>query len=1345
MSFLDDVELRQFSITGIPGSESLGLALGEGPQPALEIAVIQSANQPAVTAIRGAWKERHGGRAAPVLLVCIYGDRAAICGPVGDDPPVLVNVELGQAERLCLTALQEPDRHSALRFLRPALEAIDSPMAGVRNEGLLSTHEIGVWLKERRDIAEAKAKSATALTKTGQQLVMSLGFEVSPLPGSAYVLVSQSQRLALALFLDRGESPDTASQRFPSSSPVTYALTKADQENLPYVVIANGPALRIYPTNPGVGVGRRGRTETFLELHLDLLKDDHTPLLWYLFSADALDADGTFEKLLSDSKDYATSLGERLRERVYQDAIPQLAKALVAAQSLKPPTQQDLDSTYHMALTLLFRILFIAYGEDKDLLPYRTNDLYRARSFKQKAREMVRIREEGTEFDTNSFDHWDDAVRLFEAVNGGSQELGVPEYNGGLFSKDPQVSRTGAALSDLRLSNSAFGPVVSHILVDDSPEGIGPVDFRSLGVREFGTIYEGLLESELSIAETDLIVDREGVYKPADGTEPQVRSGDVYIHNKSGARKASGSYFTKAFAVDHLLDHSLEPALDEHTTWLGKLDEVEAGKAFFDFRVADIAMGSGHFLVAAVDRIERRLQQYLAERPLPAVKDELVRLRNSAIVALGPLADGTDIEDTTLLRRQIARRCIYGVDLNLIAVELARVSLWIHTFVPGLPLSMLDHHLVEGNSLVGIGTLDEAKELVSGAAGGPLFNVFVENIIRTASQSMTKVGDLADADAAEIQTARGALASARLGIDPLKAMFDILAASRLGADIAKEVSNNVFGWPDNPEEIRGSNLYRTANEVMAGIEPFHFPVVFPDVFARARAGFDVILGNPPWEKARVEEHGFWARHFPGFKGISQREREARIPVLRDERKDLARLLETEVQDNLLLRKTLTTGPFPGMGTGDPDLYKAFCWRFWHMICNDGGHLGVVLPRAVWSLAGSEDFRRVVLHEGQALDLTFLVNNRRWIFENVHPQYTIALTSLIRGTPKDTPMVTTSGPYPSLISFNEGVQLSPARFEASEILTWTGDACVPLLTANGANVSGEIFRQIRKQPNLVEETRKTWSFAPYRELDATNDKHLITFSQQAPKDYWPVYKGGSFDLWTNDLGANSYYGWADPDKLVQHLYSKRNRSFRMQRSVFRGLPREVVDDADSLSIWKPRIVFRDVTRATDSRSVRVALIPPRTPIVNPGNVCMRISGDEKGEAFLLGVLSSLPLDWWARRIIEIHLNIYIFRDLPIPQMDGDNSLHQRTALLAARLAATDERYEEWSSRIGVPYGPLENNEKEDMIHELDAAVAHLYGLSESQLRHIFETFHVGWDYGDRLASTLDHYHRLESKL
>ena len=145
MPFLTDIQLRPLASGGMPGSKTLGFALGQGQAP-LEVVVMESATQPAITAMRTAWKDRHGGRPAPVLLVTIYGNRAAICGPSGDNPPVLTNVELSQAERLCITALGEPDRHSALRFLRPALEAIDSPMAGVRNEGLLSTHEIAVWL-----------------------------------------------------------------------------------------------------------------------------------------------------------------------------------------------------------------------------------------------------------------------------------------------------------------------------------------------------------------------------------------------------------------------------------------------------------------------------------------------------------------------------------------------------------------------------------------------------------------------------------------------------------------------------------------------------------------------------------------------------------------------------------------------------------------------------------------------------------------------------------------------------------------------------------------------------------------------------------------------------------------------------------------------------------------------------------------------------------------------------------------------------------------------------------------------------------------------------------------------
>ena len=347
----------------------------------------------------------------------------------------------------------------------------------------------------------------------------------------------------------------------------------------------------------------------------------------------------------------------------------------------------------------------------------------------------------------------------------GNREWGVPGYDGGLFSQDPDVSPVGARLADITLPNPVFGPALQDLLLVDSPEGLGAVDFRSLGVREFGTIYEGLLESELSVAETDLSVDREGVYRPSQkGEEPLVRAGQVYLHNASGARKSTGSYFTKAFAVEHLLERALEPALADHRARLDAIaDDEEAGERFFDFRVADIAMGSGHFLVAAIDHIERGFTGYLAQRPLPVVAEELALLRTAALTALGPLADQVEIEDTQLLRRLIARRCIYGVDLNSTAVQLARLGVWIHTFVPGLPLSLLDHNLVCGNSLVGIGRLDElADELHS------FFQFDADYLLGDAREPLGRLARIADASftahvVAEIDNSRKQLASVLVG------------------------------------------------------------------------------------------------------------------------------------------------------------------------------------------------------------------------------------------------------------------------------------------------------------------------------------------------------------------------------------------------------------------------------------------------------------------------------------------------------------------------------------------------------------------------------------------------------
>jgi len=1335
-AFLEGIQLRPVRITDGAGFESLGLALGNGTS-ALEVLVASHSSTPSLPTLRSIWKTRQGGRAAPLLLVVLYRDKAALCGPTGEDAPAYVNLDPGQVDRICREALQEPDRHAALRSLRDSLPAVESELGGVRNEGFLATHDLKTGVRERQDWEVARRKALGVLTKRGQDLLTGLGFQVDPCDRVTSILRSGDRKVALAVLLNRHEAPELQADRFSNFSPISYALSVADRENLPYVVLQHGAKIRVYPTRVGVGVGRRGRTETYVECHTGLLRDRDAAYLWLLCSAEALQEGGSLEQLIEESGRYSGNLAEGLRDRVYQSVVPKLAEGIVVARQMRRPTAKDLSDTYEMTLAVLFRLLFIAYAEDKDLLPYRWNGLYQRRSLKTKAQELLELIRGGSSFDEGD-SLWVEMCRLFKAVDQGNREWGVPAYNGGLFSQDFDVSRVGALLTEITLPNTVLGSALCDLLLVETPEGLGPVDFRSLGVREFGTIYEGLLESELSMAESDLTVDRKGLYRPCrDGEEPLIRQEQVYLHNASGARKSSGAYFTKSFAVEHLLDRALEPALTDHLTRLDAVQDVEeAGERFFDFRVADIAMGSAHFLVTAIDHIERALSNYRTKRPLPPVTEELSALRAAALGALGPLADQVEIEDTQLLRRLIARRCIYGVDINPTAVQLARLAVWIHTFVPGLPLSLLDHNLVCGNSLVGIARLLEVRAKVE-ETSRPLFPIDAEHMLGEAAVHLGRLAQITDATLVDLQRARTAQEKALTAIAPAAALCDIVTACRIeGEPLPVDVNE----WQTLKDKIAGSRHHKAALKTLAGLEPFHFPIAFPEVFLRARAGFDVIVGNPPWEKARVEEHGFWARYLPGLRGLTQRDREAEMRRVRRERPDLMEVLEREVETARRLRLALSRGPYPGMGTGDPDLYKAFSWRFWNLVCEDGGRIGVVLPRSALTAKGSTEFRLEIFEHGDEIDVTMLLNTKGWAFDEAEPRYTIGLVAFKKHQPERTP-VALRGPYPSLDRYRGGVIREAIVFYGDDIKGWNDTASLPLLPTDE---SVEVFVQLRNSPRLDLNDGNSWRARPLAELHATNDKDLYDLvSKDCPEGFWPVCKGESFDLWTPDTGL--YYAWADPTVVRSVLQQKRERGSRNQNSVFSECDPTWTCHARSLPCLSPRIAFRDVTRATDSRTVRCALIPPRVFVNHLAPYLVFPRGNLRDVAFLLGILSSLPLDWYSRRFVETHLTFFVLNPFPIPRPTTEHAFRLCTIALAGRLACPDERFAEWARAVGVECGPLDPDDKEDKIHELDAVVAHLYGLKEKHLVHIFETFHEGWDYEERLRATLKHFHDWRQRL
>ncbi|MCL4286935.1 MAG: hypothetical protein KJ006_04715, partial [Thermoleophilia bacterium] len=495
-----------------------GLLLGQGQNP-LEVVVAITPERPPAGAIRTLWEKRRGKRASPVFCVVAYRQsgtmRAAACGPGGEDPRVVFGLDLGQVGRICAAALAEPDRHAAARLVAETLPEDDADLPGLRNAGMFATHELRSGVAERADWEAARRAGEPLLLSHGRDLVERLGFSIERRDTTTSVLRADGAARAVAVFLQESESPEGAEQRYGGVSPAAHALAAADREALPYAVLTRGRQIRLYAAGKDVGVGRKGRAETFVELNLAVLPTAAAGYLPLFFGADALRAGGSFEDVLERSRDFATGLGERLRDRVYEDAVPRLAAAVAAHRDRG--VEADLDFLYEQAMVILFRLLFIAYAEDKDLLPYRASEEYGRRALKTTARELAdRLREGREEFDPAATDLWSGARQLFRAIERGNSDWQVPAYGGSLFSSDQEVSRAGATIDGLELTNDEFGPALAALLVDRTVDGSrGPVDFRSLSVREFGTIYEGLLESCLAAAAEDLTSGRDVAYVPA--------------------------------------------------------------------------------------------------------------------------------------------------------------------------------------------------------------------------------------------------------------------------------------------------------------------------------------------------------------------------------------------------------------------------------------------------------------------------------------------------------------------------------------------------------------------------------------------------------------------------------------------------------------------------------------------------------------------------------------------------------------------------------------------------------------------------------------------------------------
>ncbi len=1322
-----------------------------GPDPAgpgglgLQVATaILAPSKPAPTLgdLKALHKLRTGTGTTPTVIAVSNGTTAWLFGPATEQVRDPLAHEL--AQRYLQSVLREPGTQAAYnRMISLAKSAETTGIPGVNNSGLFASYHLRENAKHRADWPTATSTATPLLSKRGQQLITALGFRTEKASGGAQILSGASgPPTAVAILLDESQQFDSASPQFNHLPPVAFGLRIAMDRGIPWLVVLRDDQARLYPGNDGVGVGQKGQTETFVELDLAALDPDYSALLPLIFAVDALTPGGTAQQLLDDSSKFASSLGERLRDRIYAEVIPPLAKATAEALA-KAGRTLDADGlalAYRVTLHILFRLLFQAYAEDRGLLPSGRNERYDANSLKTAAQRDVDT--EPGAFSEDGSQLWLDLVQVWDAIDKGNTLWQVPAYNGGLFSADAVTSKEGAVVATITLPDSVIGPALQRLLVDASEDGIrGPVDFRSLSVREFGTIYEGLLESSLSVAETDLTVDGSGAWVPAKtGDAVEAPAGSVYFHSASGERKASGSYFTPKIVVDHLIERSITPALTAHLAKVADLlvngKDVEAERLFFDFRVVDLAMGSGHFLVAAVDKVEALMRNFLTEHAIAGIQSELLRLAEAAKEALGAdeQAKG-EVDNVALLRRQVARRCIYGLDINLMAVELARLAMWIHTFVPGLPMSNLDHGLVCANSLTGIGTVDEALDTLQPGRVAGAMTIFEEELGKSLDSARALLVDMAnagEADKKQVTEAAALLADARAAAQPALRIFDAAVAARSGRIDASALmsADDITPFAENG----------VLDEVHVQLRPAHMPYLFPEVFLRENPGFDVMLGNPPWEKLKVEERIWWGARLPGLaRGMTQAQRVPALAEFRARRPDLEAEYKAETVKVAAMNKIIKSGPFD-LGSGDTDLYQAFAWRNWQLL-RQGGRFGVVLPRGALSGSGLAAWRQSILSSGAFREVCFLINNGGWIFPNVDGRYTVGLTVAERLVPGELldEVVAWAGPFGSAKAFRDGAA-SLATVPVSEFATWSGGAVFPLIPDI---TSAQVFRKMRSSPRLGA-THDGWELKPVTELHATSNKGLFEFDLDESKGRVPVYAGSSFNIWNPDAGAP--YAYSRVEKLRPYLTSKLASAMRSSRSAYAGMR---FDDG-ALPMDHARIAFRDVTSPTNTRTTICCLLPPGVTTVHKAPLLVRRRGGATSEAFVLAVMSSIPFDWAARRWVELTMSYELLNSMPVPAFGSESPAGKRVADIGGRLAAVDDRYADWAADVGVLVGSVTTQaEKDDLIAELDALVSLLYGLTEAQVEHVFGTFHRGWnetkpDYVARLAAVRRYYAEWKAK-
>lgn len=1158
-------------------------------------------------------------------------------------------------------------------------------------------------------------------------------------------------------------------------------------------ILTNGSKWRLYFS------GARSVSEQFFELDIAAILDlpGHNDGLVALNETDRLhwlkvfllifrreafvpigaDPHTFHEKALEEGKFYEERVAEDLSNKVFGEVFPDLVRAIV-----KAAPEADLQAVREAALILLYRLLFILYAEDRDLLPVK-DTRYDDYGLRNKVRFDIKERKDRNDvFSETAARYWGAMSDLFIAIDKGDASIGLPPYNGGLFDQERH-----AILTNIRIPDAVMARVIDALSFEVTPDGRKYINYRNLSVQQLGSIYERLLEYEVT----------------RDGDE-------INVQPNIFARKGSGSYYTPDDLVQLILTETLEPLVEERKRafrnkiaelWqgdlpnhrrIGQLKRLDPATALLELKICDPAMGSGHFLVSLVDFMADQVITAMAEAELDAPEEwgdyisplgeRIDTIRNTILANADErnwTIDEEQLDDRHIIRRMVLKRCIYGVDKNPMAVELAKVALWLHTFTVGAPLSFLDHHLRCGDSLFG----SWVKKGIDKAAtyGTPLLlHEPMKRALRAASK-MQIVEGLTDAEIAEAHRSADVFAEVEDMTAPLDALLKLIHAldwldikDKDQKAAIKIFFDGQFGDPldiamgmkepktKREEGKRFADILSQARTLITEENFLNWQVTFPGIWSdweaeEATGGFHAVIGNPPWDRMKLQQVEWFAERRPEI-AMAQRasDRQTMIRSLEEVADPLAAdFAKASERAEAAVRMARKGGDYPLLSGGDVNLYSLFVERAMSVV-QSTGLIGLLVPSGIASDKTAAKFFKGVATEGR-LKALFDFENRRTRYE--------------------------------MKPFFEDVdsRFKFCAFIASPSPTGSAARCAFFLQAVSELADPEICFALsaedfaRVNPN----TGTAPIFRSKRDADLTtaiygNAAPLVDRSSGTEKRAWPVKYATMFHM-TNDsnlfrtrseleeleraypVGQNIFCSasgnWLPlyEGKMVQ-AYDHRAASvvINPENQHRPAQPFPATDEQHKDPSWLPDpqywvleaeckpaqsdwvLGFKEITAPTNVRTMIAALFPAvgfgnKVPLLLP-------MSDKRHEWLLCANLNSLLFDYATRQKIQGQtLNLFIVEQLPVilpskyeETWFGGKSAADvvREAILELTYTAHDMApfarnmgYVDAAGNVKPPFA-WDEERRLFLRAKLDAVFFHLYEITNrDDIRYIYSTFPI----------------------